>query len=142
MAIPATVKFFGQDPTTVVMRCSSDFDGGAYTFPTDNPEITPGQYLLPIKASECGLYDFHDKPVEVLEISYTGGGTLTITKVSDRDGTAIETPVDSTAGNKRLSDPIHLHKGDALKFVTSGATDPRIVVTGKEAGNRYGAGSA
>src|SRR5574343_287308 len=74
----ATISYFGRFPTTIVFRSSSNFDGLAQT---GTPVITPGIYTFPAQAGG-GLYAFHNIPIEVKQISYSGGGSCVVTKVT------------------------------------------------------------
>lgn len=145
MAIPkpeATIKFFGQDPTTIVMRSSTSFDGTAQT---GTPDITPGKYVFPVQAGG-GLYNFHEGPIEVLNVFYSGGGTLTIKKRivggANPGPGDLDVDVDTISGSGDLAVlKMALSKGEYLVFTSSASTNPIVSITAKESGNRYGAGT-
>jgi hypothetical protein len=130
MAVAATVKYFGRFPTTIVLQSSGQFVGSAA--PTSQAVITPGLYVFPADA-DSGVYAFHEDPVEVKQIAFSGGGTLTVTKVVGVFGGATTmssviavitgaTPVDLTN--------FFLSPGEYLTFASSGSTAPKISITG------------
>jgi hypothetical protein len=123
MANP-TIIYFGSALTTILMQHSADFTGVA---PAGLPTITPGLYTFAAQA--CGKYAFHDSPVLVKGISYKGGGTLTVTKHLKSDDSQIGTLPAITAD---FSGSIFVGSGEYLKFVTSGATAPKLAVTAHE----------
>jgi hypothetical protein len=133
MAISPTVKYFGRFPTVIVMQSSSQFDGSS---PQGSPAvISPGVYTFPAQAGG-GVYAFHETPVEVKQIAFAGGGTLTVTKVIGVFGGATvassviavitgATPVDLTQ--------FFLSPGEYLTMVSSGGSNPVVSITAHEA---------
>ena len=124
----ATIYYFGRFPTTIVMQSNSQFNGTAQT---GTPVISQGAYTFPVQAAG-GLYDFHDVPVEVKQISYSGGGTCTVTKVVvDINGDVLQQAVVATLSS---STPIYnvntyIDPNEYLTFSTSGATNPVVAIT-------------
>lgn len=130
MSIAATVKYFGTSPTTIIFQGTSDFDG---TTPQALPPvITPGTYTFPAQAAG-GLYNFQEQPIQITDITYFGGGTLTIKK--SFAGSQITLGTITSAGSFPMTQPIQLAPGEALNFVSSGGTTPKLAVTGQELGN-------
>lgn len=127
MANPSIV-YFGSAPTTIIMQNSSDITGVAYPAGTV-PEIRSGIYEFP--SMDCGIYKFHDEPIIVKNISYAGGGTLTVTKHLVTTDAQIGKPAIITTVD--FQDDIVIGPGEYLKFVTSGATNPKVAVTGRVA---------
>lgn len=121
MAIAPTIAFFGQNPSTIELQSSTDFNGTAHT---GVPVITPGKYTFPPQAGG-GLFNFHDYPIDIKNITYRGGGTLTITKTIAGGDAVIATI--STQGE--YFENTTISPGDYLKFTTSGATNPSIAIT-------------
>lgn len=131
MAVPATVKYFGRFPTTIVMQSSSSFDGTAQT---GAAVITPGLYIFPSQAGG-GLYNFHDHPVEVKQISVSGGGSVVVTQfVLDSAGATVASSVVATlSGNTdTFFNNLILVPNVILKF-TGGSGTPKVTITASEA---------
>ena len=129
MAVAATVKYFGRFPTTIVLQSSGQFVGAAV--PTGQAVITPGLYVFPADA-DSGVYDFHEDPVEIRQIAFSGGGTLTVTKVVGVFGGA--TVMSSVIATITGTTPVDLTNfflspGEYLTFSSSGSTTPKISVT-------------
>lgn len=122
MAIAATISYFGQFPTTIILRSSTDFDGT--TAQSSDPVITPGLYTFPVQAGG-GVYNFHTEGIEVQNITYAGGGTLSIYKVMAGISALIKT---ITAQGESFDNTV-LNAGESLKFVSSGATNPIVAIT-------------
>ena len=123
MANP-TYVYFSEAPSTIVLQGSAQFDGlalGSSVVPT----ITPGVYTFAPQAANVGKYGFHDVPVKVINIEYVGGGTLTATKHLKSGDTLIATLT------LPLAQSIFLGAGEYLKFVTAGATNPKVIVNGQ-----------
>lgn len=127
MSIAPTIKYFGQNPTTIVMKSSSNFDGT--TAQAALPVITPGLYTFPAQAGG-GLYNFHEYPVDVMEVAYKGGGTLTINKILSSGGTVV---VGTIAGTGVFfQESFSVMPGEVLQFVSSGGTTPELAITAME----------
>jgi hypothetical protein len=143
MAFAPTIVYFGRFPSVVVMQSTTNFDG---TTPQSSPPVlSPGIYTFPPQAGG-GVYAFHQgspgfynstqMQIEVKQVAYAGGGTLTITKVV---GIAGQTPVMSSVVEVITSaDPVNLSDlflapGEYLTFVSSGATNPQISITAHRA---------
>lgn len=128
MAIPATIKYFGRFPTTILMQSSSQLDGA--TLQAADPVITPGLYSFAAQAGG-GVFAFHDEPIEIKQVAYSGGGTLTVTKVVGTPGSPImSSVVESITGSTPVSfSNLFLSPGEFLKFSSSGGTNPQISVT-------------
>jgi hypothetical protein len=112
----ATISYFGQLPTTIVMKTSDGFDGSAQT---GVPVITPGLYTFPLQALG-GLYNFHsvyDGSIEVKNISYKGTGTLTIKKSVASVDITIAT---IASGEGEFFENTTLSPGETLKFICAG----------------------
>ena len=125
----ATIKYFGRFPTLIVFQASSDMTGSAQT---GTPTLSPGVYLFPVQAAG-GLYNFHESPIEVEQISFTGGsGSLAISKVIT---SVAQTVLVATLNSATpfYSNLLHLAPGEYLTFVTSGATTPVVGITAHEA---------
>ena len=127
MAIAPTVTYFGRLPTSIVMQSSTQFDGT--TAQSAAAVITPGLYTFPVQALG-GYYKFHNESVVVESIAYTGAGTLTVKRMF-ATGAGV---VDATAtADTLISTKIRLTPGEWLEFVTTGATTPKLVITGRAA---------
>lgn len=121
----ATIKYFGGSPTTIVMRSSTQLNGTAQL---NSPVLSPGSYVFPAQVGG-GLYDLHDEPVEVVEMSYKGGGTCTVKKVNS--STSSETELCTMTDEEPVYDKkITLQMNESLKFVTLAAATPEVSVTG------------
>ena len=127
----ATIKYFGRFPTTMVLQSSSNFDGTAQT---GTPTLAPGIYTFPAQAGG-GLYNFHEVPIEVKQIAYSGGGTCTVTKVVGPVGAPVQSVVMATLSSGTPADQvqIYLSPGEALLFSSSGGTNPVLSITAHEA---------
>jgi hypothetical protein len=130
MPIAPTIAYFGRQPTTIVLQSSDQFNGTAQT---GTPTITPGVYTF-APQSGGGLYNFHCAPnpagpVTVKQIAYKGGGTLTVKTVV----AGIEVVIGTITSEGALFTDISLSVNEALKFSTSGATNPVVAVTAHEA---------
>ena len=129
----ATVVYFGQHPSTIVMQSSSNFDG---TVQTGVPTITPALYVFPLQAGG-GLYNFHSlvgtqEPVSVLSISYKGGGTLTIKRqLSSLAGTPMITVGQITTEGDLVFEEgdLTLSPNEDLIITSTGATNPIVSIT-------------
>lgn len=133
MAVAATIKYFGRFPSVIVMQASDEFDG---TTPQSSlPVITPGMYVFPAQ-SGGGVYNFHEGPIEVKQIAYSGGGTLTVTKVvvDSSNATIMSSVVESITGTVPVAfNNLFLARNEHLAFSSSGGTTPKISITGHEA---------
>lgn len=127
----ATIKYFGRFPTTIVLCSSSQFNGSAQT---SAPVLSPGVYTFPVQAGG-GLYAFHDIPVEIKQVTYSGGGTCTITKAVGTVGSPIQQTVLATLNTTTPVDytNFYLSPGEHLLFSTTGATNPVLAITAHEA---------
>jgi hypothetical protein len=129
MAVAATIKYFGRQPTTIVMQSSNAFDGTAQT---GTPTISPGLYLFPVQAGG-GLYNLHEETIEIKQVTFDGGGTLTVTKVvgnpaSPTTSTVVATLASNGQNLMANTTNIYLTPGEALKF-TGGSSNPKVCIT-------------
>jgi hypothetical protein len=133
MAVAATIKYFGRFPSVIMMQASDEFDG---TTPQGSlPVISPGMYVFPAQ-SGGGVYNFHEGPVEIKQIAYAGGGTLTVTKVvTDGNGTTLMSSVVETITSPTPANfsNLYLQRNEHLALVSSGGTNPKVTITGHEA---------
>jgi len=124
----ATIYYFGRFPTTIVMQSSTQFNGTAQT---GTPVMSPGAYTFPVQAGG-GLYAFHDLPIEVEQISFSGGSTCTVTKVvEDSNGSTLQS---TTLATLNSSNPIYntktfLTPNEYLTFSSSGGANPVVAIT-------------
>lgn len=127
-----TVKYFGRFPSVIFMQAVDEFDGT--TLQGSVPTITPGLYTF-APQSGGGVFNFHEDPIEVKQICYSGGGTLTVTKVVGTPSSPIASSVVATiTGPAPVSfSNIYLSPGEYLKMVSSGGTTPTISVTSQMA---------
>lgn len=125
MPIAATIKYFGSAPTTIELKSSDNFNGTAHT---GVPVITPGKYTFAPQAGG-GLFAFHEEVVRIQNITYRGGGTLTIKKTTPAGDALIAT---ITAQGEFSQDTL-LSPGDSIKFESVGATNPSVEVTSQTA---------
>ena len=128
MAIAPTIKYFGRFSSVIVMQSSSSFDGT--TLQGSDPVITPGTYVFPAQAGG-GVFNLHEDPIEVKQIAYAGGGTLTVTKVV---GTLASPVMSSVVEVITGATPVNfsnlfLSPGELLQFTSSGGSSPKISVT-------------
>lgn len=127
-----TIVYFGSAPTTILMQHSANMTGIAYG-PSVVPAIRPGIYEF--AAQDCGKFAFHDVPIVVKNISYKGGGTLTVTKhLLSNDAQIGALPAITTSD---YMEDIFLGPGEYLKFVTSGATNPKVAITSRVAQSEW-----
>lgn len=130
MANPSIV-YFGSAPTTIVLQSAADFNGNA---PAAVPAISPGLYLFAPEAN-MGKYAFHDEPIIIKNISYKGGGTLTVTKhLRSNDAQIGALPAITTTD---YVEDLCIGPGEYLKFVTSGATNPKVAITARVAQSEW-----
>lgn len=129
MSIAPTIKYFGRFPTVILMQATGDFDGT--TLQAVAPVITPGLYTFAAQAGG-GVFNFHEDPIEVKQIAYSGGGTLTVTKVVGVPGTAVQSSVIASITGSGVTvslSNIFVSPGEYLKFVSSGGTAAKVSVT-------------
>lgn len=123
MAIAPTIKYFGKFITSIVLQCTDAFNGAAQT---GTPVITPGVYTFPAQAGG-GLFNYHDESIVVEQISYTGGGNLTVI----RAGAYGEVTIATVSSNGTLNNHIHLTPGEWLKFTSVGSGGGKIVCSSR-----------
>jgi hypothetical protein len=109
-----TIEYFGQLPTTIVLKTTDNFNGSAMT---GTPVITPALYTFPAQAGG-GEFDFHNEPIDVKNISYGGLGTLSIYKVVGGKDVLLAT-LSPTSGE--MFENTTLSPGEKLKFVSAGS---------------------
>lgn len=127
MGIAPTIKYFGRFPTVIVFQGSSSFDGTAQT---GTPTIAPGIYTFPLQAGG-GLYNFHESPIQVKQIAYSGGGTCLVKKVINGVQTVLIATL-TTAAPVDFVD-FYLAPAETLVITSSGDTTPVITITAHEA---------
>lgn len=128
MSIAATIKYFGEQSTTVVMQTTDGFDGS--TAQATSPTLSPGQYLFAAQ-SKGGLYNFHEETIIVTNITYQGSGTCVVNRTINGSATQIAA---LTGTANELAVNIPLTAADTLTFVSTGAG--KIAVSGKLASAR------
>ena len=111
MADP-TYDYFGTAPVTVVMQATTAFDGTAYA-PNASAALKPGLAIFPA-AANCGLLDFHKRPLVVENIFCSSGLTVTVSIVYD---TGVEVGVGTASDTAPLLQKIVLPVNAKMKFV-------------------------
>lgn len=126
MPIAPTNSFFTSAvPSTVFLESSTNFDGSA-----QSGAVTVGGGVSRYAAQAAGgLLPTFDHTVEVSQILYLGGGTLTVLLVDTVSGAEIPLGTITTSG--MLDKKVVAHPKMRLKFTSSGATNPKVFVTGR-----------
>lgn len=117
----ATISLFSEFPSSVIIESLSDFNGSALS---GTP--TKGGGFTYSNQAGGGLLEFL-LPTKILQISYRGGGTLTIVQVVGSHEITLGTI--SNAGIFTV--PVVFAKGQKLKLTSAGATLPAVVITGQ-----------
>jgi hypothetical protein len=128
-----TIIYFGASPTTIIFQSSTNFNGTAQT---GTPTLSPGVYVFPVQAAG-GLYNMHEllgngDPITVLNINYTGGGTLEVERVLDivpGDPTSTVGTISGSGDLQFKPGELVLNKGIQLSLSSSGATNPVVAIT-------------
>ena len=118
-----TYSLFSEQPASVILESSSNFDGTAQT---GTPAKSAGGLKYPAQAGG-GLFNFSVQ-TRVVQIAYKGGGTLTIKQVT---GT-VEITIGTISSEGAFTTPILFTKGQQLKLLSAGATSPIAIVTAQE----------
>ncbi len=123
MANP-TYILFGENFSTVIMSSSAQLDGNVIAG-TAVPTVANGVMEFPAQAANVGRIS-HDGLVQIRQIAYlAGGGTLTVTKNLKSNDSVVSTIVSGD-----FNTPFYLQTHEYLKFVTVGATTPKVSVMG------------
>lgn len=128
----ATISYFGRFPTVIFMQATDEFDGT--TLQASAPVITPGLYTF-APQSGGGVFNFHTDPIEVKQIAFAGGGTLTVSKVVGAPGSPVMTSVvEIITGTAPVNfSNLYVSPGEYLKFVSSGSTSPQVTIVSQMA---------
>lgn len=118
-----TYSLFSEQPASVIIESSSNFDGTAQT---GTPSKSLGGLKYPAQAGG-GLFAFF-VPTRLLQISYKGGGTLTIKQVIGD----VEVTVGTITSMGVFTTPVMFTKGHMLKLESAGATTPVAAITAQE----------
>lgn len=132
MADP-TIEYFGQLPTTIILKTTTEFTGTAMI---SVPVITQGLYTFQEQVGG-GHYNFHKESIDVKNITYGGAGSLAVKKVTGGKEVLIAT-LTPTAGE--LFENTVLSPGESLKFISTGSgagigTPAIVAITASLAGN-------
>jgi hypothetical protein len=120
---PIVDPFNMRTPTSILYQSSTQFDG---TLQLNPPVVEPGTLVHPVQAG--GGLLIPGVPIVILEVIYSGGGTLTITRTTGTAG-SIATTIATLAALANTP----LGPDDTLQFVSSGATNPKLLIIAQAA---------
>lgn len=124
----STRKFFGQNYTAVVLRTSDNFNGSAYTQSDTNPsKLSVGVFAFDAQAGG-GLYNFHERPIEVKQIVFAGAGTLSAAYKRGSD----ESPMFTGISQGVHTTSYIVMPGDSIKFTSAGSSGASITIIARE----------